>query len=102
MSWWLVFALAATAYGFKALGLVVVGDRPLPPVVARCLDLIPPAVIAAIVVHDTFATGPHSLGVDGPRVAGVGVAALLAWRKQSIAVVIVVAAATAAILRALA
>ena len=31
MSWWFVFALAATAYGFKVLGLVLVGDRKMPP-----------------------------------------------------------------------
>ena len=29
MSWAFVFVLAATAYGFKVLGLVLVGDRKL-------------------------------------------------------------------------
>ena len=37
MTWTLVVLLAAGAYFFKVLGLVVIGDRPLPPVLERCL-----------------------------------------------------------------
>ena len=59
-----MFVLAGTAYGFKVLGLVVVGDRVLPPVLDRCLALIPPALIAAIVVNDTFTVAQHTLGID--------------------------------------
>ncbi len=59
MSWTLVFVLAAGAFGFKVLGLVVVGDRSLPPMLERCLGLIPAALIAALVVKDTFSVGQH-------------------------------------------
>ena len=100
MSWTFVFVLAGFAYACKVVGLVVVGDRALPPVVDRCLALIPAALVAAIVVRDVFSVGTH-YSVDGPRVAGVGVAVLLSWRRAPLIVVIVAGAATAALVRAL-
>lgn len=99
MTWGLVFALAAGAYGFKALGLVVIGDRRLPAALERCLGLIPAAVIAAIVVHDTLATGQR-LVVDA-RLAGVSAAVIAAWRRLPIIVIIVIGAATTALVRQL-
>ncbi|MGB8860834.1 MAG: AzlD domain-containing protein [Ilumatobacteraceae bacterium] len=98
MSWPFVFALAATAYGFKVLGLVLVGDRRMPPVLDRCLALIPAALIAAIVVKDTFSVGQH-LQIDA-RAAGVGVAVLAAWRKVPLIAVILIGAAVTAAVRA--
>lgn len=98
MSWTFVFVLAGTAYAFKVLGLVLVGDRRLPPVVARCLALIPAALIAALVVKDTFSIGRH-LQLDA-RAAGVAAAVVAAWRKAPLIAVIVVAAAVAAAVRA--
>ena len=97
MSWTFVVVLAATAYGFKALGLVVVGQRPLPAVVGRCLALIPAALISAIVMKDTFSNGQH-LQIDA-RLAGIGAALVLAWRKAPLIVVIVAGAAATALVR---
>lgn len=98
MSWTLVVVLAAGAYGFKVLGLVVIGDRPLPPVLERCLGLIPAALIAALVVKDTFSIGQH-LQVDA-RAAGVGAAIIAAWRKSPLILVIVIGAGVTALVRA--
>lgn len=98
MTWWLIAALAATAYGFKVFGLVVVGDRSLPPVLDRCLALIPAAMLAALVMKDTFAVG-QSLQVDA-RAAGIGVAVVAAWRRAPLILVIVLAAAVTALVRA--
>lgn len=98
MSWWFVFALAATAYGFKVLGLVLVGDRTMPPMLDRCLALIPAALIAAIVVKDTFSIGQH-LQLDA-RAVGVGAAAIAAWRKVPLIAVIVIGAVVTAVVRA--
>jgi branched-subunit amino acid transport protein len=99
MTWGLVLGLAAGAYAWKVLGLVVIGDRDVPPAVARCLALIPAALIAAIVVKDTFSVG-HHLQVDA-RAAGVAAAAVAAWRRAPIAVVVVIGAAVTAAVRAL-
>src|SRR5690606_22380434 len=98
MTWTLVLVLAAGAYGFKALGLVVLGDRPLPARLERCLALIPAALSAALVVGNTFADG-QDLTID-PRAAGVGVAVIAAWRRANLVVVIVLAAVVTALVRA--
>lgn len=99
MTWGLVFALGAGAYAFKVLGLVVVGGRTLPAALERCLALIPAAVIAAIIVKDTFSVG-QDLQIDA-RAAGVAVAVLAAWRKLPMIVIIVLGAGTTALLRQL-
>ena len=98
MSWAFVFALAATAYGFKVLGLILVGDRTMPPLLDRCLALIPAALIAAIVVKDTFSVGQH-LQLDA-RAVGVGAAAIAAWRRAPLILVIVIGATVTAAVRA--
>ena len=100
MTWTFVFALAATAYAFKVLGLVLIGDRTLPPVLDRCVGLIPAALIAALIVKDTFSVGQH-LQVDA-RVAGIVAAVIAAWRKVPLIAVIVIGAAVTAALRAVA
>ncbi|MBI4883261.1 MAG: AzlD domain-containing protein [Actinobacteria bacterium] len=97
MSWIFVLTLAATAYGFKVLGLVLVGERRLPGVLDRCLALIPAALIAALVMKDTFSVGQH-LQIDA-RAAGVGAAVIAAWRRAPLIVVIIVGAAVTAALR---
>lgn len=97
MTWTLVLVLAAGAYACKVLGLVVLGGRPMPPVVERCLLLIPAALLPALVVQDTFGFG-RSLVLD-ERAVGVGVAALAAWRRAPLIVVIVLGAGVTALLR---
>ncbi len=97
MTWTLVFLLAGGSYFFKVLGLVVIGDRPLPPVLERCLALIPAALIPALIFKDTFSIGQH-LQLDA-RAAGVGAAVVAAWRKVPLILVIVIGAAVTAIVR---
>jgi branched-subunit amino acid transport protein len=81
------------------LGLVVIGDRPLPQVLERSLGLIPAALIAALVFKDTFSIGQH-LQIDA-RAAGVGAAVVAAWRKAPLILVIVIGAGVTAAVRAL-
>jgi branched-subunit amino acid transport protein len=99
MTWGLVLGLAAGAYLFKVLGLVIIGGRAIPPALDRCLALVPAALIAAIVVKDTFSIGQH-MQVDA-RLAGVAAAVIAAWRKAPVVVVIVVAAGVTAAIRAI-
>jgi branched-subunit amino acid transport protein len=98
MTWTVVLLLAAGAYGCKVLGLVIVGDRRLPARLERCLQLIPAALIAALVAKDTFSTA-QQLVVDA-RAAGVATAAVAAWRRAPLIVVIVVGAVVTATIRA--
>lgn len=100
MTWAAILGLAAGAYLFKVVGLVGLGDRELPAPVARCVALLPAALLPALVAVQTFSTG-HHLVVDA-RFAGVAVAAVAAWRKAPFPVVIVLGAAVTAAVRALA
>ena len=68
------------------------------PVLAQAAALIPAAVICAVIVQLSIAEGT-SLVVD-ERLAGLGVAGLLVWRRAPFILIVVAAAATTAALRA--
>ena len=62
--------------------------------------LLAPAILAALVVTETFATG-RSLAID-ERAAGLAAAAVAIWLRASLPVVVIVAAVAAAAVRAIA
>lgn len=93
-----IVALAAGAWGQRLAGAFLVG--PLltrRPILARAASLIPAAVVAAVIVQLTVTEG-GDLVVDA-RLAGVGVAAVLVWRRAPFLVVVIAAAATTAAIR---
>ena len=97
MSWAAIAVLAACAYGFKFVGLVVIGSRRLPSPIARCLALLPAALLPALVVVNTVSSG-RSIVFDA-RLPGVAAAGIAVWRKAPFPVVIVVGAAVTALIR---
>jgi branched-subunit amino acid transport protein len=97
MTWIAVLALGVVSFGLKALGPVMIGRRQVHPRLTEALDLLPIPMLAAIVTVGTLASG-HQLQLDA-RVPGVGVAALLVWRRAPFLVVIAAAAATTALIR---
>jgi branched-subunit amino acid transport protein len=97
VSWAAVAVLAAFAYGFKFLGLVVLGSRPLPEPVSRCLALLPAALLPALVVVNTLSTG-RSIVLDA-RLPGVAAAGVAVWRRAPFPLVVVVGAAVTALVR---
>lgn len=99
MTWLAILALAAGTYALKSAGPLLLGERPLPPGVARLVTLLPPALLAALVCVQALAV-PDSLR-PGARLAGVAVAALLAWRGAPFLVVVVAGCAGTALVRAL-
>lgn len=98
MSWTAIFVLAAGAYAFKVLGLVVLGGRELPPKVARGVALLPAALLPALVAVQTLTTDDRWV-VDA-RTAGVGAAIVAAWRRAPFPVVIALGAVVSALVRA--
>jgi branched-subunit amino acid transport protein len=100
MTWPVLMAMAAGAYAFKVLGLVVLGGRQLPDRLVRCVGLLPAALLPALIVVGTFGA-ERALVVDA-RAAGVGVAAFAAWRRVPFPIVILLAAVVTAGVRALA
>ena len=99
MSWTAVIILGLGAYLFKAVGLIVGDHAPALARSQRLVALLPPALLAALVVVQTF-DGGRALVMDA-RALGVGAGALVAWRKAPFIVVVAVAAAVTALARQL-
>ena len=74
----------------KAVGPVILGGRSLPPQLAGVVDMLAPAVLAALVV--TQAVGADRKLVFDERLLGIA-AAIVAIRVRAPLLVIVVAAA---------
>lgn len=98
MTWAIVVVLAAGVWAQRLLGMFV-GGRVLRrhPGLGRLATLIPAAVVMAVVVQLTLATG-KSLALDA-RAVGMAVAGLLVWRRAPFVVVVLAAAAATALVR---
>jgi branched chain amino acid efflux pump len=99
-TWVAVLATAAGCYALKLTGLTVPRSVLNNPRVRRFTELVPVALLAALVAVQTFGAG-QSLAVDPARLAGLGAAVVALLLRAPFLVVIVVAAGTAAALRAL-
>jgi len=104
VTWGAVLALAAGSYLLKVLGLLVLGPRLGRErgggVALRFVSLLPPALLAALVVVQTVADGER-LAVDA-RLAGVAVGGGAVLVRMPFVVVILAAASTTALVRAVA
>lgn len=96
--WLLVSATVIGCYAFKLAGYFVPPAVLAHPQVRRLVELLPVALLAGLVVVEAVADGRH-FDIDGPRLAGFAVGAFAVWRRAPFLVVVVVAAATAALLR---
>lgn len=100
MSWPVLLGLCAVSYALKAVGPLLAGGRQLRPGVRQALDLVAVPLLAALILVQTVGVG-HRLTVDA-RLPALAVAAILVWRRAPFLVVVLAAAATAALLRAIA
>jgi branched-subunit amino acid transport protein len=97
--WTAIAALTVICFAIKATGPVALGGRELPPALERFIVLLPAALLSALVVVQTFSSG-RELVLDA-RAGGVAAAAVAIALRASVLVVLLVAAVTAAGLRAL-
>lgn len=98
-TWVAVLATAAGCYALKLAGLTVPPRLLARPRVRRFAELVPVALLAALAATQS-ATSGHAISVDPARLAGMGAAIAALALRAPFLVVIVVAAATAAALRA--
>ena len=98
-AWTTIAGLAVTTFAIKAAGPVALGGRELPPWVLRYIALLAPALLAALVVVETFAEG-KDLVLDA-RAAGLAAAAAVLAARLSVLWAVGASAAAAALLRAL-
>ena len=99
MSWLVIAVVGAVTIAFKASGPVLLGKRELPARVASVVEVLAPAMLAALVVTQTVG-GDRELVID-ERLAGVVAGGIAVWLRAPLLVVMVVAAATAALIRLL-
>jgi len=97
--WATVIAVGAGTMLLKAVGPVGVAGRTLPASLERVLELVAPAILAALVVVETFAGGRH-LVVDA-RLAGAGAGVVCVLARAPLWVVVLCGALATAGVRAL-
>jgi hypothetical protein len=99
--WVTIAVLAAGTIAIRAAGPVAVGGRALPARAADVIVLLAPALLAALVVVETFGEDGGNLSIDA-RAAGLVVAAAALALRAPVVVVVFAAAVATALLRALA
>lgn len=96
--WTLVIATIVGCYLLKLAGYLVPARVLDHPRTRRVIELLPVALLAALVVVEALASGRH-LDWNGPRMAGFAVGAFAVWRRAPFLVVVISAAVVAAVLR---
>jgi branched-subunit amino acid transport protein len=98
--WITIVALGVATAGLKLAGPLLLGGRELPAGVLSVVELLASALLAALVVVETFGQG-RSLTLDA-RALGVAFAAVALMRRASLTVAVLGAAVVTALARALA
>jgi branched chain amino acid efflux pump len=97
--WITIGALALATAGLKLAGPLLLGGRGLPLTAMNIIELLASALLAALVVVETFGNG-RSLTLDA-RALGVAFAAIAVVRRAPMTVAVIGAAVVAAAARAL-
>jgi branched-subunit amino acid transport protein len=99
--WTTIIVLTVTTAMIRASGPVLLGGRELPDLGFRMIALLAPALLAALVMVETFTDADGDLEL-GPQAAGLAAAGgVLAWNRSAVLPAIVVAAAATAAIRAI-
>jgi branched-subunit amino acid transport protein len=99
MTWTAIFAMAIGTFALKASGPLLLGDRTLPPLASRLAELLPAALLAALITVNVVG-GDRQLVADA-RLAGLAAAVIAVRLKASFLVVVLAACGATALARAL-
>lgn len=94
-----LIVLAIGTFALKAVGPIAAAGRELPPIVSRITDLLPAALLAALVATQTVGAA-GGLSLDA-RIVGVAAAAVAIALRAPFGLVVLVGAAVTAGVRAL-
>jgi branched-subunit amino acid transport protein len=97
VTWAAIIGAGIGCYLLKLTGMSIPARVLERPLVERIADLIPVALLAALIAVQVFASGSH-LTIDA-RAAGLGVAVIALLLRAPFLVVVFSAALTAALLR---
>jgi branched-subunit amino acid transport protein len=98
-AWLVVGIVGAGTMAMKSVGPVLLGGRALPDRAMSVISLLAPAVLAALIVTQTIG-GNHHYVFDA-RLAGLAAAAIALRFGAPLLVVVILAAAVTAVVRAL-
>jgi Branched-chain amino acid transport protein (AzlD) len=100
-AWTAVIVLCVATAAMKAVGPVSFGDRKLSGTAASVIALVAPALLASLVVYETFSANGRGIHVDA-RIVGLAAGTAALALKRSMLVVVAVAAVATALTRAIA
>ena len=93
--WTVIALLTVGTVLIKSIGPVALGGRELPPRMASVVARLAPSLLAALVVVDTFGGTERTLSIDETAAGLLAAAAALLARLPMFVVVLVAAAVTA-------
>ena len=96
-SWEVVLAVGAGTIALKAVGPVGVSGRRLPSRVSELLEVVAPAILAALVITETFASG-RSLVLDA-RLAGAAAGLVAVLLRAPLWLIVIAGALATALVR---
>lgn len=83
-----ILAVGIGTYVFRAVFIVGLANRTIPPRVERTLGFVGPAVLSALLVALLIdETGTVAAGV--PEIAGIAVGALIGWKSRNLVYTVV-------------
>ena len=98
-AWIAVAVVGGATIAIKSAGAMLLGGRELPSRLSGMIELLAPVMLAALVVSNTFGAD-HKLVLDA-RAAGLAAATIPMALRAPLLVTVFVAAATAAVVRAI-
>lgn len=98
MIWLAILSCAVGCYLLKVAGVSVPASVLERPLVQRIADLLPVALLAALIAVQVFSGDGRSLTVDA-RLAGLGAAVVALLLRAPFLLVVIVSALTAALIR---
>jgi branched-subunit amino acid transport protein len=99
-TWSTIVGLAVATAAIKAFGPVIFGGRELPRLLARTIPLLAPALLAALVIVETFGGSGRSVTLDA-RAGGLVIASIAIALRTPLVVVVLCAALATALVRVL-
>lgn len=93
--WLTLLAMGLVTYAIRLSLIGALGDLKVPPLVARALRFVPPAVLSAIILPALLRPDDQlDLSLSNERLLAGLLAAVIAWRTRSVIVTIVVGMVT--------
>jgi branched-subunit amino acid transport protein len=97
--WVAIVAVTLASAAIKAAGPILVGGRELPPRGNAVIALLAPALLAALVVTETFGDDDYGHLALDERALGVGVAAVALALRAPVLLAVALAALVTALAR---